>query len=129
MWVLPEAVVRRCSVKKGVYKNFLKFTAFSEIHRISSVFVSGSWFLSILLTLFRIGGSKRLYPTSFSSVTSSNVGVSPQNFLTFSFNPFATLVLHFKFVASATPKLLNFNHDTPVHSTSWKYSTWWKYLL
>ena len=31
-------------------------------------------------------------PTSFSSVTSANVRVSPQNFLTFSFNPFATLV-------------------------------------
>ena len=31
-------------------------------------------------------------PTSSSSVTSPNVGISPQNFLTFSFNPFATLV-------------------------------------
>ena len=30
-------------------------------------------------------------PTSFSPVTSTNVGISPQNFLTFSFNPFATL--------------------------------------
>ena len=28
----------------------------------------------------------------FSPVTSSNVGVSPQNFLAYSFNPFATLV-------------------------------------
>ena len=31
-------------------------------------------------------------PTSFSPVTSTNVGIIPQNFLTFSFNPFATLV-------------------------------------
>ena len=30
--------------------------------------------------------------TSFFPVTSTNVRVSPQNFLTFSFNPFATLV-------------------------------------
>ena len=30
--------------------------------------------------------------TSFSPVTSTNVGISAQNFLTFSFNPFATLV-------------------------------------
>ena len=30
--------------------------------------------------------------TSFSPVTSTNVGTSLQNFLTFSFNPFATLV-------------------------------------
>ena len=29
-------------------------------------------------------------PTSFSPITSTNVGISPQNFLTFSFNPSAT---------------------------------------
>ena len=29
--------------------------------------------------------------TSFSPVTSTNVGISPQNFLNFSFNPFTTL--------------------------------------
>ena len=28
----------------------------------------------------------------FSPVTSTNVGITPQNFLTFSFNPFATLM-------------------------------------
>ena len=48
-------------------------------------------------------------PTSFSPVTSTNVGFGPQNFLTFSFNPFATLVQNFKFVPSASPKLLNLN--------------------
>ena len=37
------------------------------------------------------GGAKRP-TTSFSPVTSTNIGLSPQNFLTFSFNPFATLV-------------------------------------
>ena len=37
------------------------------------------------------GGAKRP-PTSFSPVASTNVGLSPQNFLTFSFNPFAMLV-------------------------------------
>ena len=37
------------------------------------------------------GGAKRP-PTSFSPVTSTNVEISPQNLLTFSFNPFATLV-------------------------------------
>ena len=30
--------------------------------------------------------------TSFSSVTSTNVGISPEDFLTFNFNPLATLV-------------------------------------
>ena len=52
-------------------------------------------------------------PTNFSSVTSTSVGVSPQNFLTFSFNSFATVVWNFKFVPSASPKLLNQNQDHP----------------
>ena len=40
------------------------------------------------------GEAKRLPPppTSFSPVTSTNVGISPKVFLTFSYNPFATLV-------------------------------------
>ena len=50
-----------------------------------------SWSKAIL-TLFRMGGGgKKAPPTSFSPVTSTNVGFGPQNFLTFSFNPFATL--------------------------------------
>ena len=35
------------------------------------------------------GGAKR--PINFSPVTSTNIGISHKNFLTFSFNPFATL--------------------------------------
>ena len=62
---------------------------------------------SVNLTLLRMGGeAKRHPPTSFSPVTSTNVGFGPQNFLTFSFNLFATLVQNFKFVPSASPKLL-----------------------
>ena len=38
------------------------------------------------------GGAKSLPPTSFFPVTSTNVGISPKIFLTFSFNSFATLV-------------------------------------
>ena len=48
------------------------------------------------LTPFRMRGegvkAKMCPPTSFSHVISANVGISPQNFLTFSFNFFATLV-------------------------------------
>ena len=33
---------------------------------------------------------KKASRTSFSHVTSTNVGISPKTFLTFSFNPFAT---------------------------------------
>ena len=37
-------------------------------------------------------GQKGLLPISSSPVTSTNVGIGPQNFLTFSYNPFFTLV-------------------------------------
>ena len=37
-------------------------------------------------------GGQKDPPTSFFLVTSTNVGTSPKNFLTFTFNPFATLV-------------------------------------
>ena len=52
--------------------------------------------------------------TSFFPVTSTNVGFGPQNFLTFSFNPFTTLVQNIKFAPSASPKLLNLNQDHPL---------------
>ena len=40
------------------------------------------------LTVFRmVGEGAKRHPTCFSSVTSTNVRISPQNFLTFNFNP------------------------------------------
>ena len=59
------------------------------------------------------GRAKRLPTTRFSPGTSTKVGFGPQNFLAFSFNSFATLVQNFKFVPSASPKLLNLNQDQP----------------
>ena len=58
-----------------------------------------------------MGGGRKAPPTSFSPVTSTNLGFGPQNFLTFSFDPFATLVQNFKFVPGASLKLLNLNQD------------------
>ena len=53
-------------------------------------------------------------PTSFFPVTSTNIGISPQNFLTFSFNnPFAMLVYNYKFVPNASPKLSNLHQNYP----------------
>ena len=46
-------------------------------------------------------------PTGFSHITSPNVGNDPQNFLTFIFNPFATMLENVKTVPSITSKLLN----------------------
>ena len=64
------------------------------------------------------GGAKRpLPPTSFPPVTSTNVGIGPKNFLTFSFKPFAALVQNFKFLPSSSPKLLNLNQDHPSKNT------------
>ena len=57
--------------------------------------------------LTRMGvGAKRLH-TSFSTGTSTNVWIGPQNFLTFIFTPFAALLLNFKAIPSTSPKLLN----------------------
>ena len=57
--------------------------------------------------------TKKAPLTSFSPVTSTDVGFGPQNFLTFSFNLFTRLVQNIKFVPSASPKLLNLNQDHP----------------
>ena len=38
------------------------------------------------------GGGQKSPSARFSTASSTNVAISPQNFLTFSFNPFATLV-------------------------------------
>ena len=38
------------------------------------------------------GGGKNAPPTTFSPLTSTDVGISPQNFLTFIFDPFPALV-------------------------------------
>ena len=63
--------------------------------------------------LTRMGvGAKRLH-TSFSTGTSTNVWICPQNFLTFSFKPFATLLLNFKATPSTGPKLLNWIQEHP----------------
>ena len=58
-------------------------------------------------------GDKKAPPTSFPPVTSTNVGISPKNFLTFTYNPFTTLVQIFKAIPSVSPKLLNLNQDHP----------------
>ena len=39
---------------------------------------------------------KKAAPTDFYPATSTNVGISPKNFLTFIFNPFLTLAYNFK---------------------------------
>ena len=59
------------------------------------------------------GAGAKKPPISFSLITSTNIGISSQNLLTFSFNPFATLLLNFKAIPSVSPKLLNLNQEHP----------------
>ena len=68
----------------------------------SSVQIECHLQFAFCLNPFEDGGQKRpLIP-----VTSTNVRISLKSFLTFSFNPFATLVQNFKAEPSAGPKLL-----------------------
>ena len=64
-------------------------------------------------------GCKKTSPrTSLSLCNFCKERISSQNFLTFSFSYFATLVQNFKFVPSASPKLLNLNLDHPSKKSS-----------
>ena len=72
-----------------------------------------SWFATHRKKLEEMDFVEKGSPASFSPGTSRNVRISSRNFLTFSFNPFATQVWNFKFVPSASPKLLNLNQDHP----------------
>ena len=68
----------------------------------------------VSLTQFRLGrGWKKTPTTSFSPVTSTNVGIGLQNFLVPRFNHFARLVSIFKTIPSASPKLLSLNWGAP----------------
>ena len=71
----------------------------SELSKSSALFQTGR------------GGGLKKPPTRFSPVTSTIVGISPQNYLTFSLNSFATLLWIFKAIPSASPKLLNFKQE------------------
>ena len=77
----------------------------------SNLLFSGDQYFSLTNNFTRL----ILTPTKnfYFPVTSTNVGFSPQNFLTFTFNLFATLVHNLKFVPSASPKLLNLNQYHP----------------
>ena len=96
---ISEAVARRRSVKK----TFLEIQQNSQENicaRVSFLlrFQASPWrWEHLFLAPFRMrgggrGGGKKSPPTSFSPATSRKVETSPQNFLTFSFDLFATLV-------------------------------------
>ena len=73
--------------KKVVLKYFAKSKGKQLFQRHFFNKVAGFRF-AILLALFKMGGGT---PTSFFPVLSTNARLSPQNFPTFNFHPFATL--------------------------------------
>ena len=77
--------------------------------------------------LFFLSRAPNQHTYSFSAVTSTNVGISSKIFLTFSFNPFATLVGNFKFMPSANSKLLNSNQDRPSKKAVFLVKSLWNW--
>ena len=86
-------------------------------HILCIVLRNGNRFMlhgTMLLIIYPIGWrSQNGPPTSFSPVTSTKVRLSSQNFLTFSFNLFVTLVQTFKAIPIVSSKLLSLNQDYP----------------
>ena len=59
------------------------------------------------------GWVKKALPTNFPPVTFTHEGISHRNFLTFSFNPFVTLVSNFLAIPMASPKCLSLTQEHP----------------
>ena len=60
------------------------------------------------------GGQKAPLTSSFSPVTSANMGIISQNFLTFSSNPFVILMQNFKTITSPSPQIIKLEPRAPV---------------
>ena len=105
-----ELDLEHCTLTKNPLRRFILFhwyCNFNPPRRSNDVwYLWNAWYLAKMssfnlffvwkiwhfLTLFRMGGRHKGPPTSFSPVFSTNKGISPQIFLTFTFNPFAILV-------------------------------------
>ena len=80
-------------VDEAAVRNLIEFdfTLNYNWHLLNSINIgcaAANWIVDI--NPIQNGGAKA--PYQFFPVTSTNVGVSPKNFLTLQFNPFATLV-------------------------------------
>ena len=99
------------SISSGWKKDTFKSALVALLLRNSTNFMKVNN-LVLMFTLVRMEVPKRS-PLPVFPVTSPNVCSSLQNFLNFSFNIFSTLVWNFKFIRSASPKLLNLNRVHP----------------
>ena len=101
-----DSLLKNCRVREKKFRIYLSESWWKEEHFITRRAVLRDIHISNLPTvsikIMQVGGSSiitltlfrmaKIPPTSFSPVTSANVGIRPQNFLTFIFNTFATLV-------------------------------------
>ena len=129
-WGIWCCHVDHALLESSSWCGFRKFlhSIFRSLHQVLEIYVliieenyltwQISWKFCHTLTLFRMRGATggggavgKAHPTSFFPVTSTTVGVRPQSFLTFSFNRFATILKYFKFISSASPRLLNLHLD------------------
>ena len=98
--IISDSVVHCGKHIEWVQRNFVVclfvclLVCFADIHCLLSVIIL-LVYVSVMLSPYSewMGGGANMPPlTSFSPVTSTNVGLSPQKFLTFSFNPISILV-------------------------------------
>ena len=76
--------------------------------------IKGLLFLLLqLLDVFLVQKGPPLPLTRFSHVTPTNVWISPQNFLTFSFKPFATLMQIYSSYLVSVPNYWTWTKTTP----------------
>ena len=83
----------RCHLRNNwslvMSKMYFFFKTFDKFFKVCNI---QTGLLSLHINPIQDVGGQKSPPTSFSPVTSTNVRISAQNVLAFSFNPFATLV-------------------------------------
>ena len=79
-------------LEKRMYKRLYSFLNNSNIIYNSKFGFRRQYSTCHTLALFSMRGGAKRPSRQFFPCNSTNVGISPQNFLTFSFHPFATLV-------------------------------------
>ena len=101
-----DSLLKNCRVREKKFRIYLSKSWWKEEHFITRRAVLRDIHIlnlpTVSIKIMQVGGSSiitltlfrmaKIPTTSFPPVTSANVGIRPQNFLTFIFNTFATLV-------------------------------------
>ena len=95
------------------FRYFYKFDSKNDHQLLKSTIFDLKSVCALTLSRMRGSGGQKNPFNSFSSLTSPKEGICPQNFLTFSFNPFVTLLQSFNATTSTSLNLLNLHQDCP----------------